>query len=84
MSCDKANNCKKYKMNIGNPNDWENPCNRCNYNISDYDIGYNKAIDDFAGKIKSNDILGYVGCLDKIVDEIAEQLKAGGDNEQNI
>ena len=39
--------------------------------------GYNKAIDDFLEKIKSNDRLGYVGCLDKIVDEIAEQLKEG-------
>ena len=51
MSCDKANSCKKYKMNIGNPNDWENPCNHCHYNISDYDIGYNKAIDDFVENI---------------------------------
>ena len=44
-------------------------------------IGYNKAIDDFSEKIKSNYRLGYVGYLDKIVDEIAEQLKAGGENE---
>ena len=51
MSCYKANNCKKYKMNIGNPNDWENPCNHCPYNISDYEIGYNKAVDDFAENI---------------------------------
>ncbi len=41
---------------------------------------YNNALDDFVGKIKSNDRLGYVGCLDKIVDEIAEQLKAGDNN----
>ena len=38
-------------MNIGNPNDWENPCNHCPYNISDYEIGYNKAVDDFAENI---------------------------------
>ena len=38
-------------------------------------VGYNKAIDDFSEKIKSNYRLGYVGYLDKIVDEIAEQLK---------
>ena len=44
-------------------------------------VGYNKALDDFAKKIKSNDRLGYVGYLDKIVDEIAEQLKAGGEND---
>lgn len=43
------------------------------------EIQYNKAIDDFAEKIKSNDRLGYVGCLDKIIDEMAEQLKEGGE-----
>ena len=51
--------------------------------VNMFQLGYNKAIDDFAEKIKSNDRLGYVGCLDKIVDEIAEQLKAGGKNEQS-
>ena len=45
--------------------------------VNMFQLGYDKAIDDFAEKIKSNDRLGYVGCLDKIVDEIAEQLKAG-------
>ena len=49
--------------------------------VNMFQLGYNKAIDDFAEKIKSNDRLGYVGCLDKIIDEIAEQLKAGGKNE---
>lgn len=49
-----------------------------------YKAGYNKAIDDFAEKIKSNYRLGYVGCLDKIVDEITEQLKKGGEDEQSI
>ena len=44
-------------------------------------ISYNKAIDDFAEKIKSNDRLGYVGCLDKIIDEIADQLREGVKNE---
>ena len=99
MSCDKANNCKKYKMNIGNPNDWENPCNHCPYNISDYKIGYNKAIDDFVENISleiSESIIwgmlvnshkdnSFNDTSDKIVDyvinaanEIAEQLKAGG------
>ena len=48
--------------------------------VNMFQLGYNKAIDDFAEKIKSNDRLGYLGCLDKIVDEIAEQLKAGGSN----
>ena len=45
--------------------------------VNMFQLGYNKAIDDFDEKIKSNDRLGYVGCLDKIVDEIAEQLKEG-------
>ena len=72
MSCDKANNCKKYKMNIGNPNDLENPCNHCHYNISDYDIVYNKAIDDFAEKLL------YQQIIDKsVVRRVREQLKAG-------
>ena len=55
-----------------------------NLNIEDvnmFQLGYNKAIDDFSEKIKSNYRLGYVGYLDKIVDEIAEQLKAGEKNE---
>ena len=75
MSCDKANNCKKYKMNIGNPNDWENPCNHCPYNISDYDIGYNKAIDD------AKSIVLQTLENEMLVDTLhlrLEQLKAGG------
>ena len=43
---------------------------------------YNKALDDFARKLKSNYRFGYIACFDKIVDEIAEQLKAVVDNEQ--
>ena len=37
----------------------------------------NKAIDEFAERIKTNSELGYIGYLDRVVDEIAEQLKAG-------
>ena len=82
MSCDKANNCKKYKMNIGNPNDWENPCNHCPYNISDYEIGYNKAIDDF---VKFANTMPTVETEDGEIrpmwlEEMAEQLKAGGNS----
>ena len=69
MSCYKANNCKKYKMNIGNPNDWENPCNHCHYNISDYEIGYNKAIDDFVEHIT------LPITTEEQISEIVEQLK---------
>ena len=69
MSCYKANNCKKYKMNIGNPNDWENPCNHCPYNISDYEIGYNKAIDDFVEHIT------LPITTEEQISEIVEQLK---------
>ena len=83
MSCDKAKNCKKYKMNIGNPNDWENPCNHCHYNISDYDIGYNKAIDDFVKACNKQFAImygqRYVDMRDIV--NIAEQLKEGGKNE---
>ena len=43
--------------------------------------GYMKAIDKFAEKLKTNNELGYIGYLDRVVDEIAEQMKAGGMNE---
>ena len=53
----------------------------CRNSVLDIVRAYNKALDDFAEKIKSNDRLGYVGCLDKIIDELAEQLKAGATND---
>ena len=65
-------------MNIGNPNDWENPCNRCNYNISDYDIGYNKAIDDFTEWLVNHKIVDKDSMPEIIMDFNEEQLKAGG------
>lgn len=42
--------------------------------------GHIKAIDDFAREIKANSQLGYIGYLDRVIDEIAEQLKTGGKN----
>ena len=79
MSCYKANNCKKYKMNIGNPNDWENPCNHCPYNISDYEIGYNKAIDDFVKLVHKHDWnirnINENSFIYGAIDTLAEQLK---------
>lgn len=39
---------------------------------------YCMAIDDFANAIKSNSELGYIGYIDRVIDEIAKQLKAGG------
>ena len=80
---------EKIKMVIENKNDIAELVNTVakemieafkNIKIEDvnmFQLGYNKAIDDFAEKIKSNDRLGYVGCLDKIIDEMAEQLKEG-------
>lgn len=44
------------------------------------EYGYNKAIDEFAEKMKTNSKLGYIGYLDKVIDEIAEQLKGGSDD----
>lgn len=35
----------------------------------------NKAIDEFAEKLKTNSRLGYIGYLDTVVNEIAQQLK---------
>ena len=60
------------------------------YNVSSIDDVYNKAIDDFAEKLKSECREHYIDCdpyfggiKDSIlyeddIDEIAEQLKAGG------
>ena len=58
-------------MNIGNPNDWENPCNHCPYNISDYEIEYNKAVDDFVEHIT------LPITTEEQISEIVEQLKKG-------
>ena len=48
----------------------ENCCN------NSFIIGYNKAIDDFAVTFKSKTSMENI-----LVDEIAEQLKEGGENE---
>ena len=47
---------------------------------------YNKAIDDFAEKMKELNETGEISvfCWNRIVDGISEQLKAGGENEQSI
>ena len=65
-----------------------------------YNAGYNKAIDDLRNELKNhyteynidcvledNDFYSYTtACnyLEDYIDEIAEQLKAGGENEQGI
>ena len=48
-----------------------------------YHAGYNKAIDDFVESVK-NLIADSSVIRFKDIDEIAEQLKAGGENEQSI
>lgn len=84
--------CKKCAEEHEQLSEWleELKCCKNDKDFSDYadrlhkiafNSGYNKALEDFAGKIKSNARLGYVGYLDKIVDEIEEQLKVGGENE---
>ena len=58
-----------------------------------YNEGYNKAIDDFAEKLKemaNNSSTKYIRLSEKEtittygVEQIAEQLKAGGENERSI
>lgn len=53
----------------------------CNISKANFSMGYNKAIDDFASRMKK-DIGRYVhgdyDLFDYFVDDIAEQLKAGG------
>ena len=46
-----------------------------------YHAGYNKAIDDFANACKSNTLCQTFGLRQCDIDKIAEQLKAGGENE---
>ena len=43
---------------------------------------YNKAIDDFAEKVK--EMYAFTILEEEQLNEITKQLKAGGDNEQNI
>ena len=52
-------------------------------NIEGFNKGYNKAIDDFAEKMKQLGEVGEISVFgwNRIVDGIAEQLKAGDTNE---
>ena len=54
------------------------------YQAEEYvEQAYIKAIDDFAEKMKELNETGEISvfCWNRIVDEIAEQLKVGGENE---
>lgn len=42
MSCRDADVCKKYRANIGNPYPHQNPCTNCQYDMSDYERGFEK------------------------------------------
>ena len=46
-------------------------------------ISYNKAIDDFVNACKRNTLCQTFGLRQCDIEEIAEQLKAGGKNEQS-
>ena len=46
-----------------------------------YETGYNKAIDDFVNACKENVLCKTFGFRENDIEKIAEQLKAGGDNE---
>ena len=64
--------------------------------VNMFQLGYNKAIDDYTEKAKAECKVHYVDCdpyfggiKDSIlyeddIDEIAEQLKRGAENEQSI
>lgn len=53
--------------------------------VNMFQLGYNKALDDFANTLKENyDYLPQIFSKEafvRYIDEYAEQLKAGGDNE---
>lgn len=46
-----------------------------------YETGYNKAIDDFVNACKDNVLCKTFGLRENDIEQIAEQLKAGGENE---
>ena len=49
--------------------------------VNMFQLGYNKAIDDFVNACKSNTLCQTFGLRQCDIEEIAEQLKAGGLNE---
>lgn len=51
--------------------------------VNMFQLGYNKAIDDFV-KMLYEELLYEDGLTEIDVDYIAEQLKAGGENDQSI
>ena len=58
--------------------------------VNMFQLGYNKAIDDFVQKVKEHqyvlsDVINskYYGMFTIDIEQIAEQLKAGGKNEQS-
>ena len=53
----------------------------CSYIAEEFENGYNKAIDDFAQKLKQDVITITFGLRICDIDRIAEQLKVGGKNE---
>ena len=60
----------------------------CGYSKEDIELNrtamYNKAIDDFANKLKQDVMTITFGLRICDIDRIAEQLKVGGENEQSI
>ena len=53
----------------------------CRNSVLDIERAYNKAIDDFVNACKSNTLCRTFGLRQCDIEEIAEQLKAGGKNE---
>ena len=93
LESDCVKSVKRYGFDV----DKEELAKALNYDRNQYEKGhtdgYNKAIDDFAEKLKSECREHYIDCdsyfggiTDSIlyeddIEEIAEQLKAGGKNE---
>lgn len=51
MSCKDVNICKKYKANIRNPYPEQSTCNQCQYDISDYNRGFEMGYIKFYNRI---------------------------------
>lgn len=61
--CNEFENCSQYQRNIGNP--YGSPCDRCNYNISDYDRGFQNGYKAFYERI--NDYLDTHGTNETLI-----------------
>lgn len=67
MSCRDADVCKKYRANVGNPYPHQSPCTNCQYDMSDYERGFENGYLKFYERI--NDFLDTHGTNETLIRE---------------